>query len=266
MPDARFAAQPRLVLLDQRDVGRGAAHIERQNIRQLGVLRDPHRARDPARRPRHEQIDRRRAALFGRHQPAVRAQQVELRLAAPFAQLPLHVADVARHRRPHGGIGDGGQRALIFLHFGQDVGRHTDRDVGQFLGDDFRHPTLMRVVEVGVDQAHGDSLDLLLGESSDALAQCRLVKRADNLPVRPDPLARLDRRFQRRHRLGLGPHDPCRQAAGNQAARDLQDVAIALGHDQPDAGDLLFQHGIGRDRRAVEEQGQFLRCDPGLLA
>ena len=262
MPDARLAPQSRPEILDQRDVGRCPAHVERQHIGVTRIARDPHRPGDPAGRPRHQQIDRRGTALFGRHQPAVRTQQRQFRLAPPLGQVAHQIADIARHRRPHRAVGDGRQRALIFLHLGQDVRRNADRHPGQFLRNDLRHAPLVDRVEVRVDQADGDRLDLFFGQPADVDAQRGLVEIAHDFALRPDPTRRLDRRLQRRHRLGLGPHDPRREPARDQASRDLEDVAIALGHDQPDPRDLVLEHGIGRDRRAVEEQRQFARPDP----
>ena len=119
----------------------------------------------------------------------------------------------------------------------------------------------MNIVHIGVDQANRHGLDLFLAQPLQVRAQLCLVERADNRTVCPDPFGRFDGRFQRGHRFGFRPDDPRREPTGDQTARDLENIAVPLGHDQPDAGNLMFEHRIGRHRRAVQEQRQILRRD-----
>ena len=49
-------------------------------------------------------------------------------------------------------------------------------------------------------------------------------------------------------------------------ARDVQDVAEALGRDQADLGALVFQRDVGRHRGAVQQQVHRLQADAGLAA
>ena len=95
MADAGFPPQPRLVILDQRNIGAGSTHVERQHIGVTAVLGDPHRPGDPAGWTRHQQIDWRIARFFRRHQPAIGAQQAQLGVGAPILQFTLQIADIA---------------------------------------------------------------------------------------------------------------------------------------------------------------------------
>ena len=206
--------------------------------------------------------------LLGRlrtHQPAVGAQQRELAGHARGMQLVAQVGNIFAHHRPHRGVGDGRQRALIFLHFGQDLVAERDRDVLHHLARDFADAFLVRAVDVGIDQADGDRLDAGVLQRPQLRADLVLVQRTDLVAVGVHSAGNGNRVLERGERLGFGPHDPCRQSAGHEAARDLHDIAIALGHDQPDARALPFEHGVGRDRRAVEEELDLGRIDARFL-
>ena len=50
------------------------------------------------------------------------------------------------HARPHVGIGDRGDGALVFLHLGHDFGGERHRDAGQLFPGDIADTTLVRVV------------------------------------------------------------------------------------------------------------------------
>ena len=265
MAHAGLAAQPCLIILDQRDIGGGAAHVQRQDVGKVGALGDPHCAGDTAGRARHQQVNRCRAALFGAHQAAVGAQQVELGGCAPILERGFEIADIARHGGPNGAVGHRGQRPLILLHFGQDVRRQRDRDAGQFLGTDRGDAAFVGVVHVAVDQADGDGFHLLFGQPLEVLAQRGFVERTHDRTIGTDAFGRFDRGFQRRHRSGFGPDYPGRKSAGHKGAGNLQDMAIAFGDDQADPGDLVFQHRVGGDRGAVQEQRQIGRRNPCLL-
>ncbi len=173
---------------------------------------------------------------------------------------------IARHRRPHGGIGDGGQGPLVFLHFGQDIGGDGDRQVGKDLGADRGHAPLMGVIDVAVDETDGDRLDALGLELFEPRPQRRLVDVAHHAAIRADALGRLDRAFQRRERLRLGPDDPAGQPARHIGPRDLQDLPVAFRDDKADPRPLALQHRIGGYRGAMEEPGDVPGRDAGLGA
>ena len=53
---------------------------------------------------------------------------------------------------------------------------------------------------------------------------------------------------------------------GRLRAREVQDLAEALGGDEPDARALGLEHRVGRHRRAVDDVAQRARLDAGLAA
>ena len=120
MPNLGCPHTARFEILDQRNVGRGAAYIERQDILESGIFANPKRAGHPARWPRHQYVDRMLFGLFRRHQPTVGTEQRQLSRHSRYLQFVTQIADIIADHRTHCGIGNGGERAFIFLHFGQD--------------------------------------------------------------------------------------------------------------------------------------------------
>ena len=253
MPDFGGALAARFKVLDQRHVGAGAADIERQDVADPGIAPHPQRAGHPARGARHQDVNRVLLGLERAHQPAVRTQQRQLARHAGIGQFRAQVGHVLAHHRAHRGIGDGGQRALVFLHFGQHFVAERDRHARQHFSGDLAHPCLVCAAGISVDQADGDRLDALLLEEAKLRAHIAVIERAQFLALGIDPALDRDRVFKRGERGRFGPDDPCRQTAGHIAARDLHHVAIALGGHQPHARTLAFEHGIGGNGGAVEE-------------
>ena len=158
--DRRFAPQPRHAIHDQCDVGRGAADVHRQEIRKSRLQRDPQRAGDAARGPGHQQVDR---VFLGRGrggEAAVRTQDVQLHASGPRCELLLQVVHVALHDRPHVGVGDRRDGALVLLHLRHDLGGQRHRNARQHRRGDLADAPLVRVVREGIDQRDGQRLDL----------------------------------------------------------------------------------------------------------
>ena len=169
----------RLAVLDQRDVGRGAADVEGQDVLEPRVLRHPQGAGYPARRAAHQQRDGVLLGLLRTHQAAVGAEQRQPPSHLDPPQPVAQVADIGSDERPHRGVGDRRQRPLVLLHFGQDEVAERDRHVGQDLGGEGGDAVLVGAVDIGVDQTDRQCLD--------ALALQRLERGADvGVVGRPD--------------------------------------------------------------------------------
>ena len=80
-------------------------------------------------------------------------------------------AEVAGHQRQDVGVGDGGRGALVFADFAADLGGEGDRQVGQRGGDDVAGAFLVRGVDVGVEEADRQRLDVLRFQDGDQGAQ-----------------------------------------------------------------------------------------------
>ena len=113
-------------------------------------------------------------------------------------------------------------------------------------------PLLVLLVDVGVEQADGDRLDLLAPQDRRRRAHRVVVERPQHLARRAEPLGDRHRPVagdQRRRLLELRvverrPH----------LARDLEQVAEALGRDEAAARDLPLDDRVRRDRRRVDDE------------
>ena len=272
--DRRLAPQARHAIADERDVGRGAADVDGQQVRKSGLQRDPERAGDAARGTRHQEVHR---VILGRGrggQAAVRTQDVQLHVAGPGGELVREVADVALHHRPHVGIRDGRHRALVLLHLRHDLGGERHRHARQHRARDLADAPLVRVVREGIDERDGERLDLRVLQFRERIAQRRLVERPHHGAARIHALVGLDGERQRRHRQRLVVDHPAAEAARHVGAGDLQHLAVAFRRHEADFRAGARQHGVGRDGRAVHHVvdrarlrcRRACRCGRGLSA
>ena len=77
MPDLGGADTARLQIFDQRNVGRGATDVKRQDILDSGIFAHPERSGNPTCRTGHQDVNRMLFRLLRRHQAAVRTEQRE---------------------------------------------------------------------------------------------------------------------------------------------------------------------------------------------
>ena len=120
-------------------------------------------------------------------------------------------------------------------------------------GDEFAHPSLMGIVGIGVQQADGDAAHALPGQRAGGLQQPLLVERLQLLSVVGHAALDLAHQVEGDEPGRLHPEEGIAVTVGHRLARDLDDVAEALGHDQPEAVELVLQDGVGRGGRAVQE-------------
>ena len=261
-----LATQPRLPVHDQRDVGRRAADVHGEQVREARLHRTPQRAGHAARRAGHQQVDREVLGRLRRGEATVGTQDVQLDALGRGAELGLQVVHVLLHARTHVGIGDGGDGALVLLHLGHDLGRQRHRNARQDLLRDLLDAALVLVVGERVDQRDGERFDVLRAEGAQFVAQLRFVQRRDHVALGADALVRLDRQRERRHRQRLVVDDPAAEAARHEAACDLQHLPIALGGDEAHARAGAREHRVGRDGGAVHDVVDFLGGDRGEAA
>ena len=122
--DARHLERPRrlrLEIVDQADLRRRAAHIERQHIVQPAFARNLGGENRPARRPAFHQPDRETARGFNRRQPATGQHQKHRRLQPDRRQFLRQPPQIARHQRLHIRIGHRGGKPLPLAHFRRHV-------------------------------------------------------------------------------------------------------------------------------------------------
>ena len=111
------------------DVGRGAAHVERDRVREARAAREQTRPDDAARRTRHEQPCRVRRRLLGRQDTAGREHHDRLRQPGLGRSRRQRAQVAGRHGREVR-VGGGRRRALVLPELGRDLVRRDHVDTG----------------------------------------------------------------------------------------------------------------------------------------
>lgn len=194
-----------------------------------------------------------------RHQSAIRSQKRQLAGHAADCQLVPQAPDITPDDRTDGGIGNGCQCPLIFLHFRQNLVAQGHRHILDHVPRHFPDPLFMRAIGVGIDERHGDGLHALCLQLRQGGPHTVFVKRADFLARSVHATVDRDCVFERCQGLRFGPDDPGRQTPRHIAAGDLHDVTIAFCRDEADARALPFQNSVGGDGRSVEKELDILR-------
>jgi hypothetical protein len=126
--DGLFAGQLRLATLEERDVGRRAAHVERDEAGLVDESRAVASGGDAAGRPRQHRAGGQARRLAHRRHAAVRLDDQDVAAVAVLREPRREILEIARQRRTDVRVDDGRPHALVFLDLRQDVAR--ERDVG----------------------------------------------------------------------------------------------------------------------------------------
>ena len=129
--DLVFGAAQDLAALDDRRLGRGAAHVERDHVRVAACARHPLRGDDARRRARLDDRHRPRRGRRRADQAAVRLHDQDRRAHVALGQRPAQPVEVARDQRRDIGVDDRGAGALELQHLRQHVRRQRYVDRGQ---------------------------------------------------------------------------------------------------------------------------------------
>ena len=174
---------------DEGHVRARAAHVEGNQVRMLEnaacVARRGHaagRAREDAARGEPDRVsDRRETAvrLHDEHGPGI-ARLCQARFEAPEIALEDGSDVGIDHRRAD---------PLEFLDLRKHLRREADVCRRHLPGERLRRDTLVLGTAPGVQEAHGNRLDLRVGEGADGRAQRATVNRRPHAPVGPDSLA-----------------------------------------------------------------------------
>ena len=120
----------RHVVLDEGDLGRRAAHVERADAVAAvagGQIGGEHGA---ARRPRLHQPHGERRRNLHAQQAAAGVDEVQRAGGAAGAEFGLQATQVRGHQRLHVGVGAGGVEALVLAHPRRDLAAQRDGDAG----------------------------------------------------------------------------------------------------------------------------------------
>ena len=265
-PGARHLEAARalgLAVLDEADLGRGAAHVEGEHVAQPALARQVRGQDGAARGPRLDEPDREARRLLQRRQPAAGHHQQQRASQPALARAFAQALQVAAHQRSHAGVGHGGREALVLAHLGADLARQADGDaLAQQRLQQLARALLVRRVRPGMQEAHRDGLDPGGAHRQPGAAHALLVQRAQHRAVGGDTLAhRVAQRARHQHRGGL---DVDVVGVAALLVAHLEHVAEALGGQQRGARALALDQRVGRERGAVDEQPHLAGAHAGL--
>jgi hypothetical protein len=241
---------------DHADVGRGAAHVEGDDVRPARRARQV----DPGDHARRGSRQQRLVGMAGAeryaHQSAVRLHEKELRRPQAALDEPaLQPQQIVGDRGTDIGVDHGRRQPRIFADDRQHARRQRDAAVGRDLGEDLARAPLVRGIEEREQEADGDAFDALRLEPARRFAQGRFVERRDHLATIIEALGHLlgqPLRGQQR-RLAVERVDEIAAARLRPAPRLVDRTKAARDH-QTGACTLAFQQCIGCDRRTVDEE------------
>ena len=206
------------VVADQRDVRAGAAHVERDDVRDAGEPRHVDRADRAGGGAGQRGADRHVPRARNRHQPAGRLVDAECRLRRGLGEAIGEFAEIAVHHRLQIGIEHRGREPLVLAEFRLHLGRDREVHVRKCGGERVADHCLVRGIEEREQQAHRAGVRLRVADLLHQRAQRRRLERAHRAPIRGDALGRLEAqlaRHQRRRIVGL----QVEHLAGGSAAR-----------------------------------------------
>ena len=250
--DLEAAGGLRLVIVDQADLRRGAAHVEGQHVGDPALAGDIGGEDRPAGRPAFHQADREAAGGVDRGQAAAGQHQEDRRGHAHRGQIGLETAQIARHHRLHVGVRGGGGEALPFAHLGRHLRGQRNRHAWQFAVQDVAHPALMHRVDEGVQQADGDALDRFAYQQRHQGTHRVFVQRAEDVAFVVEAFGHRQAQMAGHQRLGQDDVEVVLVVAALVAHR--QHVAKPLGGDQGRSGTLALDQRVGGQRGAVHDQ------------
>ena len=230
------------------DVERGAAHVDHHEI---GRIREPSGGDRRQRRPRHHAVDRPLGDFVRRHHAAQAVRDHQLVAVAALPQAPVERVDIGAHHRPERGVDGGRDRTAILAGDRVEPVAERHRDLGPGALDDLAHAPLVAAVHHRPQQADRDRLHAQLPKILDRRENVVLLQRRVLCAGGVDPPAHAARPDPGHEGLGIGEAPLKRRLSGRFAQRE--DVAEAVGADQPDGRVLALQQRVGRDRCAVDD-------------
>ncbi len=241
---------------DQADIGRGAAHVEAQDLVEPERGRDMGGGGDAGRRARQRHGERSPCGGFGRGHAAGRMHDMQARAL----HLPLQPVEVAGGDRHDRGVEHGGRRALELAGLGIDLVRQRDeRQRGrQRLTDG----PLMGRIGIGMEERDGDAFHAARLHLGHGLGDRGGVGRQHGRPGVIDPLSQPEAAFRRNLRRTAR-----RQVEAIEmlpaATADIEHVLEARGRHQGHRFDPVLDDGVGDQGRAVNEIVDFLGGEAG---
>ena len=250
-----------LAVVDQRDVGAGAAHVDAQQTARAHRLPDAlHRERAAGGAGR-DQPDRIIPGGGDGQRSAVRLHQqhVCVRKQPPHAR--GHLFEVSLDQRHGGRVQRHRAHALELPDLAADVVRGGDAHPGQPLPQPVADPRLVVRVPERVEQADRHRLGRVVPDGLDQRVALRPVGLREDFPRRRGAFADAVPALARHHRERLVLHEVVHVRA--EVTPDLQHVAESRGGHQRAFRQLVLQDRVGDQGRAVHEQRDLRGVDGG---
>ena len=249
-------------LLDQPGLGRGAAHVEGQEIGPAELGAQIAGGDDPGGgtgldhehgpfRPRREGVD-----------AAAALHEEEGGGHALLPQARLDALQVASHHGPDAGVDYGGAGAEVLAEVRGDLGGKGNGVGGEDLPQDLPHSLLVRRVEVGMEEADGYRLHPLRLQLAGDPAHCGLVQRLHHPAAPVEALGNAAAPVARNQGGRLAEVDVVE--GGADLALDLQHVAEPGGGDEAGGCELALDDGVGGHGGGVHHVAQAGGVHPGL--
>ena len=241
-----------LIVVEEADLGRGAAHVERDDLPEPTLGGDGLRQDGAPGRARLHEPDGKAASHLERRHPAARHHQQHGTAKALLRERHFEPGEEAGHEGPHVGVGGRRREPVVLPDLGRHVRGQRDRDIRQVPAQDLGHPPLVGGIRVAVNQADRHRLHAGVRENgSDALYRC-LVERDQHRSVSGQALAHGQPEMARHE--GRRPlHEQVRLLEA-MLVRHLQAVAHPLGADEREPGSLALDDGVRRQRGAVDDE------------
>ncbi len=241
----------RQLAVDERDVGRGAAHVKTDEARQVEPLAHPAHADQAPGRPR--QHARHGVEAGRRGQAAVALHERQARRGVERAHLGGECIDVVAQRQRQVGIEHGGIPARHVAHQRRQLVRHRHLLEAE-LAREGRGRLLVLRMAPAVQKHDGHGAPPGGAGARQVGTQPRQVERGQHLALRVDALAR----FQHARVQALGQHDVAREDVGAVLVADAQRVG------EPGGGDQQHRLAAARQQRIGGHGGADLdRTDRG---
>ena len=230
-------------VLDDRGLGGRAPHVEGDEFRQSHLPGQGLGTDDPGGGARLDDVHGHFACGGGGGQPAVRLHQVQRCRDAAAVEVGAQVRAVLAHDGQDVGIDHRRRGALVFLDLGQDIARNADQETGGLFPCDLLDSHLVGGVDVGVEKAHRQHLDVFGQQPIEGPFHVGLVKGHLDVPLLVEAFGHLHpqiavdqgRRFLPRQIVEPGHAQP----------PEFQDIAEPAGGDQSGFGALVFEDSVG---------------------
>ena len=261
--DLPLGRHQRLVVGDEGDVGRRAAHVQRDRLGEPKRLADLGHSEHPCRGARETKLDRVCLRLLGADHTAARLHAEELARHVSLVEEALDVAEVATNRGPQCRTQRGGDRALELAYLGQHVARERDRALRIDLAEDLLNLTLVRGVHERPEQRHADRLDAPARVPARELGDVVGVEWHADVTVTVHPLDSFPDVLEGHDARRWLVEQPRSERAGDVHPGVFEERAVALRQDQSGRLELALEQAIRDNGRSVQHERELARRQPG---